>query len=57
MRLSKDKQELQTPYVEGSGLVPIPVARANEIPKVIAEYHRRESDRAIMTAMYRRIAL
>jgi hypothetical protein len=29
-------------YVRGSGYVHIPVARTNEIPKVIAEFHTRD---------------
>ena len=33
-------------YVHGSGLVHVPKDRLNEIPKVIAEYHRLESERA-----------
>ena len=35
----------QNYYVHGSGLVPIPVARLNEIPKVIQEFHEREAAR------------
>jgi len=30
-------------YVRGSGLIRIPVARLNEIPKVIQEFHQREA--------------
>ena len=32
-------------YVHGSGLIRIPVARLNEIPKVIQEFHEREAAR------------
>jgi len=32
-------------YVHGSGLVRIPVARLNEVPRVIREFHEREAAR------------
>jgi len=33
-------------YIHGSGLIRIPIARLNEIPKVIQEFHEREAARA-----------
>jgi len=32
-------------YVHGSSLVRVPVARLNEIPQVIQEFHEREAAR------------
>jgi hypothetical protein len=29
-------------YVHGSGLIPIPIGRLNEVPKVIQEFHELE---------------
>ena len=33
-------------WVRGSGFVNVPENRLSEIPKVIAEYHTREAERA-----------
>jgi len=33
-------------YIHGSGLIRIPTARLNEIPKVVQEFHEREVARA-----------
>ena len=42
-------------YVAGSGLVWVPYALANKIPKVIAENHRENAERELLRAlMWRR---
>ena len=40
-------------YVHGSGLIRIPVARLNEIPKVIQEFHEREAARTRLEGIAR----
>ncbi len=40
-------------YVTGSGLVPVPKDRLNEIPVVLAEYHRQERDATNLLAKSR----
>ena len=41
-------------YVTGSGLVLVPVERANEIPRLIAEHHAREAQLERTMAWVRR---
>jgi len=45
--MKKNVMELEKQgfWVRGSGLIFIPKDRANEIPKVIEEHHRREAQR------------
>lgn len=38
-------------HVTGSGLVWVPNARSNEIPKVIAEHHRDQAKRDLQSAL------
>lgn len=38
-------------YVTGSGCVWVPNARAHEIPKVVAEYHRENAKRELQRAL------
>jgi hypothetical protein len=40
-------------YVHGSGLIRIPVARLNEIPKVIQDFHEREAARTRLEGIAR----
>jgi len=40
-------------YVTGSGLVRVPEARLNEIPKVVEEHHKLEAERAMQLARAR----
>jgi hypothetical protein len=42
-------------WVTGSGLVHVPAGRLSEIPKVIAEYHLQEAERARVLASVRRV--
>jgi len=42
-------------YVTGSGMVRVPAARANEIPKMIMEHHELEAERARQLAHVRRV--
>ncbi len=42
-------------YVTGSGLVPVPKGRINEIEKVIQEHHRSEAEQAKRVALARRM--
>ena len=44
----------ETYYVHGSGLIGVPRARMNEIPKVIRESHEAEITRAILQGIARR---
>ena len=41
-------------YVEGSGLIPVPIGRLNEVPKVIQEFHEQEAFRATLAGIARR---
>jgi len=41
-------------WVTGSGLVHVPEGRLSEIPKVIAEHHLQEAERARLVASIRR---
>jgi hypothetical protein len=41
-------------WVTGSGLVYVPEGRLSEIPRVIAEYHLHEAERARLVASIRR---
>jgi hypothetical protein len=44
----RQKTTLKQPkyyYVQGSGLIRIPIGRLNEIPKVIREFHEQEAAR------------
>ena len=49
------KAEQKQYYVHGSGLVPIPAGRLNEIPKVIQEFHELEAARARLAGTVRRV--
>ncbi|MDA4128942.1 MAG: hypothetical protein OK422_05770 [Thaumarchaeota archaeon] len=49
------KQREANYMVAGSGLVPVPKGRLNEISKVIAEYHEQEARKARVTASLRRV--
>jgi hypothetical protein len=49
-------QTRATYYVYGSGLVPIPHERVNEISTLKAEYHADEARKAWMLAWARKIA-
>jgi len=41
-------------YVEGSGLIPVPIGRLNEVQKVIQEFHEQEAYRATLAGIARR---
>jgi hypothetical protein len=41
-------------YVQGSGLIPIPMGQLNKIPKVIQEFHDVEAKRERLAATVRR---
>ena len=45
-----------TYYVFGSGLMPVPVARMNEVPRLKLEFHAVEAARALFLARARRTA-
>ncbi len=45
----------RTYYVYGSGLIPVPHHRVNEIPEMKAEYHAAEAKRAMMIASSRKL--
>jgi len=44
----------KTYYVYGSGLIPVPWMRTNEISRLIAEFHAEEAKRAMMLALVRK---
>lgn len=46
--------ESERVWVTGSGLVHVPEGRLSEIPKVIAEHHLQEAERARLVASIRR---
>jgi hypothetical protein len=48
------EKELEGLLVTGSGLVYVPKGRINEIPKVIAEHHLREVERAMTMGSMKR---
>jgi hypothetical protein len=41
-------------YVDGSGLIPVPIGRLNEVQKVIQEFHEQEAFRARLAGIARR---
>ena len=45
-----------TYYVFGSGLMPVPLARMNEVPRLKLEFHAVEAARALFLARARRTA-
>jgi hypothetical protein len=51
-RSEKKNEEM---WVTGSGLVYVPEGRMSEIPKVIAEHHLQEAERARVIASIRRV--
>jgi len=40
--------------VDGSGLIPVPIGRLNEVQKVIQEFHEQEAFRARLAGIARR---
>jgi len=55
-KLAKILEGDQDSYmVAGSGLVPVPKSRLNEIPRVIAEYHAQEAKKTKQLASIRRV--
>jgi len=41
-------------YVDGSGLIPVPIGRLNEVLTVIQEFHEQEAFRARLAGIARR---
>ena len=46
----------KTYYIHGSGLMGVPSARVNEIPRLKAEFHAGESKRALEFARMKKVA-
>ncbi len=47
---------MRTYYVYGSGLIPVPHERVNDISRLKSEYHADQSKRGVMLAMAIRVA-
>lgn len=55
-KTSRPPQDSRTYYVYGSGLIAVPYARMNEVPRLRLEYHSEEVRKAMMAAQTRKIA-
>jgi hypothetical protein len=54
MKATKPSTEKETFYIFGSGLMPVPSARMNEVTRLKHEFHASEADRALFLARMRR---
>ena len=52
----EEEEERPVIYVPGSGLIPVPLSRVNEIEEVKSEYHAAEVDWAFKAFRARKVA-